>query len=212
MDAAVKARIFEPFFTTKPVGQGTGLGLAMVYGVIKASGGHVAVESEPGRGTTFHLFLPVVEEPERPTLAPSLGGSRCGQETVLVVEDEAGVRGLAKHALESRGYRVLEAPDGEQALRLVQEYEGQIDLLLSDVVMPRMSGRELHHRVTTLSPNTRVIFTSGHTDDAMLRHGVLTAESDFLQKPFTVRGLLKKVREVLDRAPADEEALVGSTT
>ncbi|MBO0699702.1 MAG: PAS domain-containing protein [Zavarzinella sp.] len=211
MDRATVARVFEPFFTTKPVGQGTGLGLAMVYGIMKASGGHVAVESEPGQGTTFHLFLPVAGEPERPALPPSRGGTRYGQETVLLVEDEVGVRTLAKHALEARGYRVLEAPDGEEALRLVQEHAGQIDVMLSDVVMPRMSGRELRHHVATLSPNTRVIFTSGYTDDAIVRHGVYQAESDFLPKPFTMHVLLKKVREVLDRAPATSEDLIGAT-
>jgi PAS domain S-box-containing protein len=211
MDAATKSRIFEPFFTTKPVGQGTGLGLAMVYGVIKASGGHVAVESEPGQGSTFHLFLPEVEEPERAALPPSRGGTRHSQETVLLVEDEEGVRHLAKHALESRGYLVLEAADGEQAIRLVQEHAGTIDLLVSDVVMPRMSGRELRDQVVTLSPATRVIFTSGYTDDAVLRHGVSRAESDFLQKPFTISGLLRKVREVLDRAPIGSDELIGST-
>ena len=211
MDAATKGRIFEPFFTTKPVGQGTGLGLAMVYGVIKASGGHVAVESEPGQGSTFHVFLPEVEEPDRAPLPPSRGGTRHGQETVLLVEDEEGVRHLAKHALQSRGYHVLEAADGDSALRLVREHPGPIDLLLSDVVMPRMSGRELRDQVVTMSPTTRVIFTSGYTDDAIVRHGVLKAESDFLQKPFTIHGLLRKVREVLDRAPVGSDDLVGST-
>jgi CheY-like chemotaxis protein len=212
MDAATRSRIFEPFFTTKPVGQGTGLGLAMVYGVIKASGGHVAVESEPGQGSTFHLFLPEIEELERAALPPSRGGTRHGQETVLLVEDEEGVRHLAKHALESRGYLVFEAADGEQAIRLVQEHPGSIDLLVSDVVMPRMSGRELRDLVVALSPATRVIFTSGYTDDAVVRHGVSRAESDFLQKPFTINGLLRKVREVLDRAPVGSDELIGSTT
>ena len=207
MDRPTLARIFEPFFTTKPVGQGTGLGLAMVYGVIKASGGHLTVESEPGRGTTFHLYLPAVGEPDRPALPPSQGGSTPGRETILLVEDEAGVRNLARQALESRGYRVLEAPDGEEALRLAREHAGEIDLLVSDVVMPRMSGRELREQMALLSPTTRVIFMSGYTDDAILRHGLYQAESDFLQKPFTVHGLLKKVREVLDRAPAPEREL-----
>ena len=127
------------------------------------------------------------------------------------MEDEEGVRHLAKHALQSRGYLVLEAADGDAALRLVREHSGRIDLLVSDVVMPRMSGRELRDQVVTMSPTTRVIFTSGYTDDAIVRHGVLKAESDFLQKPFTIHGLLRKVREVLDRAPVGSDDLVGST-
>jgi len=212
MDKATLARIFEPFFTTKPVGKGTGLGLAMVYGAVKASGGHLSVESEPGRGTTFQLFFPVVEEPDAVALPPSRHSKTPGSETVLLVEDEVGVRTLARQALESRGYRVLEAGDGEEALRLCGEHIGEIDLLLSDVVMPRMSGRELRQRIAILSPQTRVIFTSGYTDDAIVRHGVFQAESDFLQKPFTVYALLRKVREVLDRAPSSGAELLSSRT
>jgi len=210
MDKVTQARIFEPFFTTKPVGKGTGLGLAMVYGVVKASGGHLTMESEPGTGTTFHLFFPIVDEPDAAAQPPSRHSQTPGCETVLLVEDEEGVRALARQALESRGYRVLEAADGEAALQLCREHIGEIDLLLSDVVMPRMSGRELRQRVAKLSPHTRVIFTSGYTDDAIVRHGVFQAESDFLQKPFTVHGLLRKVREVLDRGPAATVDLIAS--
>jgi two-component system, cell cycle sensor histidine kinase and response regulator CckA len=210
MDEATLARIFEPFFTTKPVGQGTGLGLAMVYGIIKASGGHAAVESEAGRGTTFHLFLPAADEPELAPLPASRESNPTGTETVLLVEDEDGVRRLARQALESRGYRVLEASDGETALQLCREHNGEIDLLLSDVVMPQMGGRELRQKVAILNPQTRVIFTSGYTDDAVVRHGVLQAESDFLQKPFTIHALLRKVREVLDRLPSPTDVLLGS--
>jgi CheY-like chemotaxis protein len=202
MDRATLGRLFEPFFTTKPVGKGTGLGLAMAYGILKASGGHVSVDSEPDRGTAFHLFLPAVDRPETVALPASRFAQPGGTETVLVVEDETGVRALARQALEARGYRVLEASDGEAALHLCREHLGQIDLLLTDVVMPRMSGRELREQMAELSPQTRVVFTSGYTDDAVVRHGVYQSESDFLQKPFTVQGLLKKVREVLDRGPA----------
>ena len=201
MDRATLARLFEPFFTTKPVGKGTGLGLAMVYGILKASGGHVTVDSEPGRGTTFHLYLPAVIQPESAALPVSRFSHPGGTETVLVVEDEPGVRCLARQALEARGYRVLEASDGETALQICREHVGQIDLLLTDVVMPRMSGRELGQQVAEISPHTQVLFTSGYTDDAVVRHGVYQSESDFLQKPFTIQGLLKKVREVLDRGP-----------
>jgi PAS domain S-box-containing protein len=207
MDRRTLTRLFEPFFTTKPVGKGTGLGLAMVYGILKASGGHVSVESEPGRGTTFQLFFPAVDQPDGPGQPPSRYSNPGGTETVLVVEDEAGVRTLARQALEARGYRVLEASDGESALQLCREHVGQINLLLSDVVMPRMSGRELRQQVAKLFPQTRVLFTSGYTDDAVVRHGVYRSESDFLQKPFTVQGLLKKVREVLDRDPVPTPVL-----
>ncbi|HEX3146774.1 MAG TPA: PAS domain-containing protein [Gemmataceae bacterium] len=212
MDKATLGRMFEPFFSTKPVGKGTGLGLAMVYGIMKASGGHVAVESEVDHGTTFHLFLPSVAEPK------ALGTSRYSQalhggtETVLLVEDEAGVRRLAKQALESRGYHVLEAQHGAQALELCEHHVGKIDLLLSDVVMPNMSGRELGERIAAISPQTKVIFTSGYTDDAIVRHGVYRAGSDFIQKPFTVSGLLNKVREVLDADRHIGSNLPGSRT
>ena len=210
MDTATLGHIFEPFFTTKPVGSGTGLGLAMVYGIIKASGGHAAVESEPGHGTTFNLFLPAADRPELAALPPSGEYNPTGTETVLLVEDEEGVRKLARQALESRGYRVLEACDGESALQLCREHDGAIDLLLSDVVMPHVGGRELRQKMADLNPHTRVIFTSGYTDDAVVRHGVLQAESDFLQKPFTIHALLRKVREVLDRLPGATNGHMGS--
>jgi PAS domain S-box-containing protein len=210
VDRATQARLFEPFFTTKPVGKGTGLGLAMVYGILKASGGHVSVESEPGRGTTFHLFLPAVERPETVPLPASRYAQPGGTETVLVVEDEAGVRALARQALEARGYQVLEASDGETAVQICRDHIGPINLIVSDVVMPRMGGRELRQQVAEISPQTRVIFTSGYTDDAVVRHGVYQSESDFLQKPFTVQSLLKKVREVLDRGPCPTSELVGA--
>jgi two-component system, cell cycle sensor histidine kinase and response regulator CckA len=199
MDPTTLARIFEPFFTTKSVGKGTGLGLAMVYGILKASGGHVSVESEPARGTTIQLYLPAVDQPETATSPPSRSFQPGGTETVLVVEDEDGVRTLARQALEAHGYRVLEASDGEAALQVCREHASEIDLLLSDVVMPRMSGRELGQHVANVCPRARVLFTSGYTDDAVIRHGVYQSESDFLQKPFSIKGLLRKVREVLDR-------------
>jgi CheY-like chemotaxis protein len=210
MDKETLARIFEPFFTTKPVGKGTGLGLAMVYGIVKASGGHATVESEPGRGTTFHLYFPAVDEPEGASSIQSLLTKTMGRETVLLVEDEAGVRRLARQALEARGYYVLEAADGEAALAVSRQHTGTIDLLLSDVVMPRMSGRELSQQLAATHPNTRVIFTSGYTDDAIVRHGLQQAESDFLQKPFTVQALLRKVREVLDRSTQAAISIHGS--
>lgn len=212
MDRTTLARIFEPFFTTKGVGKGTGLGLAMVYGIVKASGGHATVESEPGRGTSFHLFLPTVDQPEQPPLSSSRCIQPSGTETVLLVEDEVGVRSLARQALEARGYRVLEASDGEIALQICRDHSNSIDLILSDVVMPRMGGRELSEHVASICPSTRVLFTSGYTDDAVVRHGVYQAESNFLQKPFTVLALLRKVREVLDRSSQANAEHFGSRT
>jgi signal transduction histidine kinase/CheY-like chemotaxis protein len=198
MDEATKARIFEPFFTTKGPGQGTGLGLAVVFGVVKQSGGHIEVFSEPGRGTTFQIYLPQVpgETPaaRRPTAAPVPRGT----ETLLLVEDEEAVRALARHVLKSCGYTVLDAADGREAVRLAEGHAGPLHLLVSDVVMPHLGGRQLAERVAALRPDVKVLFLSGYTDDAVVRHGVLEAEFAFLQKPFTPAALAAKVREVLD--------------
>ena len=204
MDKVTLGRMFEPFFTTKPVGKGTGLGLAMVYGIVKASGGHVTVTSELGRGTTFKLYIPVVDEAVRTPTPASRSGLPGGTETVLIVEDEDGVRSVARQALQAHGYNVLEAADGVAALDLCRDHDGEIDLILSDVVMPRMGGRELTESIGDLYPDMKVLFTSGHTDDAVVRHGVREAGSDFLQKPFTITALLKKVRNTLDRADCPE--------
>ncbi len=198
MTEAVKRHIFEPFFTTKEVGKGTGLGLATVFGIVKQSGGHVGVYSEVGRGTTFKIYLPSVSE--------SLSGAQTkaapepvprGTETILLVEDETAVRTMTRLTLEGNGYLVLEAVDGEEALRLCAQHPGPIHLLVSDVVMPRMSGRQLAEQLTTLHPEMRVLFVSGYTDDAVVRHGVLQAEVAFLQKPFSMDDLQRKVRAVL---------------
>jgi two-component system cell cycle sensor histidine kinase/response regulator CckA len=200
MTGAVMAHIFEPFFTTKEVGKGTGLGLAAVHGIVKQSGGHVAVYSEPGLGTTFKVYLPRVgpapAREERPAALPLPRG----RETVLLVEDEEALRGLSRRILESCGYTVLEAGIGADALRVAEEHAGPIELLVTDVVMPGMGGRELSERLTAARPGLRALYVSGYTDDAIVRHGVLAAESAFLQKPFTPAALARKVREVLDRA------------
>ena len=200
MTEAVKERVFEPFFTTKEVGKGTGLGLATVFGIVKQSGGHVAVYSEVGKGTTFKIYLPRIEEEFTPVgkSIPNAKTASQGSETILLVEDEPALRSLALHALESKGYTVLPAADGEEALRICQAHEGAIDLLVSDVVMPRLGGRELAEQIIVLRPRIRVLFLSGYTSDAVVRHGVLEAEVAFLQKPFTVDGLTQKTREVLD--------------
>jgi len=198
MTEDVKARIFEPFFTTKGVGKGTGLGLSTVFGVVKQSGGHVAVYSEAGRGTTFKVYLPSAGTgPGAGAPAPAPAVPR-GSGTVLVVEDDEQVRGLTQVALESLGYTVLEARDGETALRICAGHTGPIDLLVTDVVMPGLSGRQVAERLERLRPGIEVLYVSGYTDDAVVRHGVLEAEAAFLQKPFTPASLGAKIREVLN--------------
>ncbi len=199
MDEATKARIFEPFFTTKEPGKGTGLGLATVFGIAKQSGGHVAVSTELGRGTAFKVYLPRIEV----MAEAGVSGSRQvavahGTETILLTEDEPALRALARHILQMHGYTVLEAGRGEKALRIAEEYKGTIHLLVTDVVMPAISGRHLAERLTAVRPGVKVLYLSGYTDDAVVRHGVLQAETAFLQKPFTPLALAIKVREVLD--------------
>ncbi len=199
IDKATAARIFEPFFTTKGNG-GTGLGLATVYGAVRQSGGHVTVYSEPGLGTTFKAYFPRVFEDAAAASrsVPSLATLARGTETILLAEDEPGVRSLARQVLESCGYRVLEAGDGDEALRVAAGYRQPIPLLVTDVVMPRLGGREAAEKLRVSHPEARVLFLSGYTDDAMVRHGVLEAEVHFLQKPFTPAALAQKVRKVLD--------------
>jgi two-component system cell cycle sensor histidine kinase/response regulator CckA len=198
MDEPTKARIFEPFFTTKEAGKGTGLGLATVYGIVKQSGGFTWVYSEPGRGTTFKIYLPRVEEvAESVETGPRPEPGR-GVETVLVVEDAAAVRAIARQVLERQGYTVVEAPDGQTALFLATRHHGPIHLLLTDVVMPGMSGRQLAERLKGVRPDLKIVYMSGYTDDAVMRLGVLERQVAYLQKPFTPEGLVRKVREVLD--------------
>nr|MBI3611963.1 response regulator [Nitrospirota bacterium] len=198
MDAETQKRIFEPFFTTKELGKGTGLGLATVYGIVKQSSGFIWVYSEPGRGTTFKIYLPRVEETAQP-IEPHvlLNESLRGSETILLAEDQENVRRLVTSILRSSGYTVLEASNGAEALHLCDQRPEPIHLLISDVVMPIISGRELVQRLAGKYPNLKVLFFSGYTDDAVVRHGVLEKGTAFLQKPFTPTGLLRKVREVL---------------
>jgi len=207
MDRETQARIFESFFTTKGPSKGTGLGLSTAYGIVKQSGGDIWVYSEPGKGTTFKIYLPLAnpaqpiskEAAQRP---PPVGGS----ESVLLVDDEPAVRLLARNALEAKGYDVTEAATGEEAIKLYREKPG-VRLLVTDVVLPGMSGRELADQVLELCLGTRVLFVSGYTDEVSLRHGLVTDEHAYLQKPFTSTSLARKVREVLD--DASDEALAS---
>ena len=198
----VRSRLFEPFFTTKERGKGTGLGLSTVYGIVKQSGGDISVSSEPGKGTTFKIYLPRVME-TKPQKAPAseLSPAERGEETVLLAEDEPGVRALARDVLRQHGYEVLEAVDVNDALRICREHPGCIDLLLTDVVMPVMSGRELAERVSEIRSEIKVLYMSGYTDNIVVSHGVTSIGRQFLQKPFTPRSLARKVRETLDRPP-----------
>jgi two-component system, cell cycle sensor histidine kinase and response regulator CckA len=199
MDEDTRARVFEPFFTTKAKGKGTGLGLAVVYGIIKQSGGSISVYSERGLGTTFKAYLPRVEAAcERPEAITGNKRSRRGTETVLLVEDEAAVRSLLRDILESNGYVVLEASRAAEALEASRQHGGPIQLLLTDVVMPDISGRKLADRLQTSRPEAKVLYMSGYTDTAIVQHGLLEPGVAFLQKPFTPEALSRKVREVLD--------------
>ncbi len=202
MDREAQAHIFEPFFTTKEKGKGTGLGLAMVYGIVKQSGGNIWVYSEPGQGTTFKIYLPRGEEAvEAVGLREPLARPVHGSETILLVEDEPSVRSLVRGLLQTRGYMVLEAGWSHEALEISERYRGPIHLLLTDVVMPQMSGQELAGRLEAFHPETKVLYMSGYTDNAVVRRGVLETDAAFIGKPFTSDALARKVREVLDSPP-----------
>ena len=199
MDETTRLRVFEPFFTTKETGKGTGLGLSTAYGIVKQSGGYIWVYSEPGHGTTFKIYLPRVDaQPEAIRRQESVFASYRGTETVLLLEDEDGVRALIRHMLHKQGYTVLEAKRGEEAIHLCRHHEGSIHLLLADVVLEQMSGREVAEQLSLMRPEMKTLYISGYTDDAIVHHGVLSHEMPFLQKPFTAEGLIRKVRQVIE--------------
>jgi PAS domain S-box-containing protein len=197
MDKETQSRIFEPFFTTKEKGKGTGLGLSTVYGIVKQSGGYVIVQSELGHGTSFHIYLPQVEGTSEKHAAPVAGTPAGGTETVLLVEDEESVRQLVRDTLEAKGYKVVEAENGEAGLAAATGHQGKIDLVITDVVMPGVGGREMVERISATRPEAKVLYLSGYTEDAILSEGSIQSGTAFLQKPFTLQSLSKKVREVL---------------
>jgi two-component system cell cycle sensor histidine kinase/response regulator CckA len=201
MDAKTVSRVFEPFFTTKDDGKGTGLGLATVYGIVRQSGGTVTVYSEPGQGTAFNVYLPRVEEAIEEDVPILYEEPPRGTETILLVEDSESLRVLISEMLREGGYTVLEADAPDEALARIQSTPGDIDLVLTDMVMPRMSGQELVRRIAVLKPETRVVFMSGYTDQALRGDGTLDPTVLFLQKPFTMDALLKTVRRALDTSP-----------
>ncbi|HMV99167.1 MAG TPA: response regulator [Acidobacteriota bacterium] len=198
MTPDVLARIFEPFFTTKEVGKGTGLGLAMVFGIVQQSGGTINVYSEPGHGTTFKIYFPAAIGHPTSENDPGANVQLSGTETILLVEDDENVCELAVTSLKMYGYKVLTATDGKEALQMVRSTSGLVDLVLTDVVMPNMSGPDLARMLQIQFPHLKILFMSGYTDDAVVRHGLLEADVAFIQKPYTPLGLVQKVRQVLD--------------
>ena len=206
MSDEVLSHIFEPFFTTKELGQGTGLGLATVYGIVQQSGGYIEVDSAPGKGTRFRIGLPAMPHASlvKSPASVALPAARRGSETVLLVEDNESARELAREALVRAGYQVLEASNGEDGLQLAADHAGDIDLVITDVVMPVMGGRELAARLAAAWPDLKIIFTSGYLDDAIVRQESLDPRSAFIQKPFTPEALGRIVRDVLDDVRTSE--------
>jgi CheY-like chemotaxis protein len=199
MDKETQSRMFEPFFTTKEKGKGTGLGLSTVYGIIKQSGGYIFVQSEVGQGTTFSIYLPRVQGTMEPHSAtPDWRTAAGGSETVLLVEDEESVRQLVRETLETKGYHVIEAENGNAGLAAAEAHKATIDLLITDVIMPAMGGHELVQRLVESRPAIKVLYLSGYSEDAIVDQNTGESSKAFLQKPFTLQNLARKVREVLE--------------
>ncbi|MGC1224585.1 MAG: response regulator, partial [Candidatus Sulfotelmatobacter sp.] len=215
MDSETQSHIFEPVFTTKGP-KGTGLGLSTVYGNVTQSGGYIWVYSEAGKGTTFKIYLPRVaepaESPEQVAVPAESAATEPGTETILLVEDEANLRYLARQFLEKQGYRVIEAADGAVAMQIAVAHEGTIHLLLTDVIMPGMNGRELAQRISEIRPNVKILYMSGYTENVIGRNGTLDAGVRLLQKPFSLHNLKNKVREVLDTSPFPQEVAMSAQT
>jgi CheY-like chemotaxis protein len=206
MDAEMMVHLFEPFFTSKATGKGTGLGLSTVYGIVKQSGGEIVVESRPGQGATFSIYLPQIASADAGVEASEAPRAlKVGTETILLVEDELGVRQLVREMLHRLGYKIFVAGGGQEAIRLFEKHQASIDLLLTDVIMPQMGGRDLAGRLKSMRPKLKVLYMSGYTDDMLAHHGVLETDVILLQKPFAPDALAKKLREVLD-APAVRSA------
>jgi two-component system cell cycle sensor histidine kinase/response regulator CckA len=210
MDKETQAQVFEPFFTTKDKGKGTGLGLSIVFGIVKQNGGHIWLYSEPGKGTTFKVYFPRTDETANPISSQPPGSEDLrGSETVLLVEDDEQVRAVARGILRRSGYTVLEAPGPGEALLVVEKYSGKIELLITDVVLPRMNGPELAERIRKSRPDMKVLFMSGYTDEAIIQHGILDSGVTFLQKPITVTSLTTKVREALGSRNGNNKGPAG---
>jgi len=199
MDENTKAHLFEPFFTTKGKGKGTGLGLSTVYGIVKQSNGYIWVYSEPEKGSAFKIYFPKVEG-ETSLLQEEYESKQSaeGNETILVTEDDSSLRALVAHILAERGYAVLEASNGKEALEISERFAGEIHLVVTDVIMPEIGGKELASRLSSARPGIKILYVSGYTNNAIVHHGVLDPGVSFLQKPFTIENLTRKVRAVLD--------------
>ncbi|MCL4233382.1 MAG: response regulator, partial [Deltaproteobacteria bacterium] len=206
MDRETRERIFEPFFTTKERGKGTGLGLSTVYGIVRQNAGAITVYSEPGIGTTFRIYLPATDAGTAGAAESSPAIDAPGHGTILLVEDEDLVRRFTRRSLIAAGYTVIDAPDADAALGAFRDAAGAVDLLVTDVVMPRTSGAELFRRLHAIAADLPVLFISGYTEDAIVHHGVLEAGVNYLQKPFTARQIARRVREILDAARGADSA------